>query len=144
MPQPVWIVVANGSRARVFQRESEGAPLVEVKDWLHPGTRQHPQDLKGGHRTSGMRGRSGLAERSHPHDHERDAFAHEISQWLTHATNSQAIHRIALLSSHPFLDDLMACAQGAWHQHLCATHAVDLTRLPMAELEQRLRHDYRL
>ena len=47
MPTPVWIVVANGSRARVLQRNGQGEPLVELRDWVHPATRQHRQDLQG-------------------------------------------------------------------------------------------------
>ncbi len=144
MPQPVWIVVANGSRARVFQRERAGEPLVEIKDWVHPATRQHPQDLTGGHRSGGMRGRTGLAERSPAHEHERSAFAHEICQWLSHAVSTQAVERIALFSSQPFLGDLLACGQDALQKQLCATHAVDLTSLTVADLAQRLHHDYRL
>lgn len=144
MPPPVWIVVANGSRARVLQRDGQGEPLVEVRDWVHPATRQHRQDLQGGHRQSGMRGRSGLAERQPVKDRERGSFAHEICQWLTQAVNTHQVERIALFSSNPFLGELVGHGQGHLHKHLCATHAVDLTSLPLEQLEQRLRQDYRL
>lgn len=144
MPQPLWIVVANGSRARVFQRTRHDEPLTEVKDWVHPGTRQHQQVQGNGHRQSGIRGRSALAERSLPQDRERAAFAGEICAWLVHALHTHQVSRIALLSSNPFLGELMAHGQGALHPHLCATHAVDLTSLPAAQLEERLRETYRL
>lgn len=144
MPQPLWIVVANGSRARVLQRRQHDAPLTEVKDWVHPATRQHRQDMVGGHRQSGIRGRSGLAERSPFQDRERDAFAGEICQWLEQALHTHEVERIALLSSNPFLGELVSHGQGTLHKHLCATHAVDLTALPLNELEQRLRQGYQL
>lgn len=144
MPLPVWIVVANGSRARLLQRNSHTESLTEVRDWVHPATRQHRQDLNGNHRQSGIRRRSGLAERSPAQDKERSAFAQEIGQWLTQALNVQPISSIALLSSNPFLGELVAQGQGTWHKHLSATHAVDLTALPLPQLAQRLRDDYRL
>ena len=144
MPQPVWIVLANGSRARVLQRLPPNQTLTELKDWAHPATRAHRQDLVGGHRQSGIRGRSGLAERSPAQDRERGAFAQEICQWLTQAIHQHEVGSIALLASNPFLGELVAQCQGTLHKHLCATHAVDLTRLPLNTLAQRLHDDYRL
>lgn len=144
MPLPVWIVVANGSRARVLERPHRGEALREVRDWVHPATRQHRPDLQGGHRQSGIRGRSGLAQRSPAQDRERSAFAQEICQWLAHEIDTHAVGSVALLSSNPFLGELLAHGQGTLDKHLCATHAVDLTGLPLPELEQRLGHDFRL
>lgn len=144
MSVPMWIVVANGSRARVLQRQKHPPGLTEVHDWVHTATRQHRSDLPGGHRQSGIRGRSGLAERSPAQDRERAAFAQEICQWLEQALHSHSVDRVALLASNPFLGELMAHGQGALHKHLSATHAVDLTGLPLPELEQRLRQDFRL
>ena len=144
MPLPVWILVANGSRARLLQRTPPDHELVELRDWVHPATRQHHPDLQGGHRQSGIGGRTGLAERSPAQDRERMAFAREISQWLVHALQREPVGSVALLASNPFLGTLVAQGQGALHQRLCATHAVDLTSLPLPELSQRLRHDFRL
>lgn len=144
MPLPIWIVVANGSRARLLQRAGHGEPLTELKDWAHPATRKHPHNATDADRQSGIRGRSGLAERQTPQDKERDTFAHEICLWLSHAINTQQVGNIALLSSNPFLGDLVAHGQGHLHRHLSAVHAVDLTHLPLSELEDRLQHDFHL
>jgi hypothetical protein len=144
MPLPVWIVVANGSRARVLERHSHHEGLTEVRDWVHPATRQHRPDLPGGHRQSGIRGRSGLAERAPAQDRERAAFAQDICSWLEHSLKTHTVGSVALFSSNPFLGELVAHGQGMLHKHLCATHAVDLTGLTLPELAQRLRHDFRL
>ena len=144
MPQTLWIVVANGSRARLFERSRHDAPLTELKDWVHPATREHRQDMVGKHRQSGMRGRSGLAERSPFHDRERGSFAAEICDWLTHAVQAHEVEHIALLASNPFLGELVAHGQGHLARHLCGTHAVDLTNLPVDQLGQRLKQTYRL
>lgn len=144
MPYRVWIVVANGSRARVLQRFAPGEPLTELYDWTHPATRLHQADLGGAHSQSGIAGRSGLAERSTPHDHEREAFAREISGRLIEAVDAQKVSSIALLASNPLLGDLLSHAHGQLQKHLCAAHAVDLTGLPLHELQKRLHEDYRL
>ena len=144
MPLPVWIVVANGSRARLLQREGHAGALTEVRNWVHPATRAHHQDLPGGHRQSGIRGRSGLAERSPAQNRERSAFAQEICEWLAQGLYTRQAGSVALLASNPFLGELIAHGQGRLHGHLCAAHAVDLTALPLPQLAQRLHEDYRL
>lgn len=135
-------MVANGSRARVLQRNLPAEGLTELHDWVHPATRQHHQHP--GNRQSGIRGRSGLAERSPIQDRERSAFAHEICDFLVQAVHSGKADRIALLSSNPFLGELVAHGQGMLHKHLFATHAVDLTRLSLRQMQARLHEDYRL
>ncbi len=144
MSYPVWIVVANGSRARVLQRTRPGEPLTEVKDWVSPSTRQQLQNFEGKHRHSGIRGRAGLAEPTEPRDHERDVFALDSCRWLTHALSTQQVANIALIASTRFLGDLLNHAEGQLEKHVCAKHAVDLTDLSLQALEQRLHEDFRL
>ena len=144
MPLPVWILVANGSRARLLQRTPSDHALTELRDWVHPATRQHRQDLPSGHRQSGIRGRSGLAERSRVQDRERAAFAQEIGHWMAHALRTQSVSRVALFASKPFLGDLITQAQNGWHCPLSSTHALDLTSLSLPELERRLHQDFGL
>lgn len=144
MSSPVWIVVANGSRARLFQRDNRTDPLFEVRDWVHPQTRQHARLQEGEHRTSGIDGRAGLATRLSGKDRERAQFAQEICQWLEQELATHRIHSLAILASNPFLGDLMSHGHRQLRQQLCASHAVDLTALPVGPLDQRLRHDYRL
>lgn len=142
MPSPLWIVVANGSRARVLQRHAPAEGLTELRAWVHPATRQHHQDF--GNRQSGIRGRSGLAERSPVQDRERHAFAHEVCDFLVQAVHRGDVDRIALFSSSPFLGELLTQSQGTLGPHLCARHAVDLTHLSLTDLSVRLLEDYRL
>ena len=145
MSLPIWIVVANGSRARLLQRKGPSQALVEVHNWVHPAARQHRDDLPQGHRQSGIQARSGLAPRQSIQDREREVFAREIMQWLSHELNNHAASSVALLSSNPFLGEMLAHQhQGQLHRQVCATHAIDLTSLPLQQLSQRLREDYRL
>lgn len=144
MPHPVWIIVANGSRARLLQRDRPGEPLFEVMDWVHPQTRQHTPPQDGDHRSSGISGRSGLTPRQTAQDQERGQFAQEICQWLHKGASSHRIGAIAFFASNPFLGELISHASGPLQQQLCASHALDLTALPLPELDQRLHQEYRL
>ena len=144
MSKPLWIVVANGSRARLLERNGQGQPLTELKSWAHVATRQHPHNVGDADRQGGIRGRSGLAERQAPQDKERNSFAQELCHWLSQALTARQIGSIALLSSNAFLGDLVAHGQGHLRRHLSVVHAVDLTHLPLNELEDRLKLDFHL
>lgn len=144
MSLPVWIVVANGSRARLLQRDRPGDPLFEVMDWVHPETRQHTDMQEGEHRTSGIQGRSGLAKRQTVKGHERTQFAQEICRWLDKGVLSHHIGAVAVFASNPFLGELLAQGNGSLQKHLHASHALDLTSLSLPELDHRLQRDYRL
>lgn len=144
MPKPLWILVANGSRARLLQRDHPGAALREIMDWVHPQTREHLGTPDSAHRTSGMRGRSGLAAPESPKAHARAQFAHDIRVWLSQAVAAQGVGRLAVFASSPFLGDLRAPGEAALEKLLCASHPLDLTALSLHELELRLQQRYGL
>ena len=144
MPKPLWIVVANGSRARLLQRDHPGAALREIMDWTHPSTRQHTANPDSAHRTSGTRGRSGLAQRQSPQAHAREQFARDIGAWLKTSLGPQGVGAVAVFASNPFLGELLSHGHAALDPLLCASHALDLTGLSLPELDQRLREQHGL
>jgi len=144
MPKPLWILVANGSRARLLQRDHPGAALREIMDCVHPQTREHLGRPDSAHRTSGMRGRSGLAAPENPKAHARAQFAHDIRAWLSQAVAAQGVGRLAVFASSPFMGDLRTPGEGALEKLLCASHPLDLTGLALTDLDQRLHKQYGL
>lgn len=144
MSHPLWIIVANGSCARAFERRSVHGPLVELHNWVHPTTRMRASALSLDHPGPGHRGRGGLAPRIEQRHKARNQFAHELSQWLQSQVARQQLGTVALLASNPFLGELVAELPKAVHRQVCASHPTDLTSLPLPLLEARLRQDYRL
>jgi hypothetical protein len=144
MPHPLWIVVANGSRARAFERSGAHEPLIEVHNWVHPQTRMHANELSLDHPGPGHSGRGGLTPRIEQRHKARNQFAHELSQWLQARLAQKNQGQVALFSSNPFLGELMAELPESVHTHVCASHPTDLTGLPFQALDERLRQDYRL
>lgn len=144
MPHPLWIIVANGSCARAFERSGVHAPLVELQRWEHPPTRLRASALSQDHPGPGHSGRGGLAPRIEQRHKARNQFAHELSLWLQARMARQQLGTVALVASNPFLGELVAELPKAVHRQVCASHPTDLTRLPLPLLEARLRQDYRL
>ena len=144
MSYPLWILVANGSRARAFERQGLHQPLLELHNWVHPATRLRASELHLDHPGPGHRGRGALGPRVEQRHKARHAFAHELSQWLQERVARQNQGALALFVSNPFLGELMAELPQTLRKHVCASHPVDLTDLPFDALASRLRQDYRL
>ena len=144
MSQPVWIVVANGASARAFERRGALAPLIELQHWSHPQTRMHAAELSRDHPGPGHSGRGGLTPRIEERHKARQQFAHELSQWLQARLAQHPQGQVALLSSNPFLGELMAALPEGVHTHVCASHPIDLTHLTFQALDECLHRDYRL
>lgn len=85
--EKIWIVVADGVRARLFQAESRTGPLIEQDDLAHPESRMPEREL-----VTDTRGRtsvSGNHDRRHAYgedydvqDRQRDVFARELVKHL--------------------------------------------------------------
>lgn len=144
MPHTSWVLVANGSRARLFERSASDHALLEIMAWIHPEARQHMGSSETDHRTSGTKGRTGLAQPQSTKAHVRAQFAEEISLWLKHALNPQGRLQLAVIASNPFLGELLSHGHGWLERHVCAHHPLDLTSLPLAELDERLHREFGL
>ena len=80
MDKPIWVVVANGSMARLLERDpAKPQAWVEKECLTHPQSRL--QGAEAGQEPAGhsIAGRSGLAPRSEPHAHERRKFAQQVA-----------------------------------------------------------------
>ncbi|BAZ94630.1 MULTISPECIES: host attachment protein [Thiohalobacter] len=112
-----WIVVAESSRAKIYEAANAGADLVEREDLVHPEGRLHERDLvsdRPGH-DSGTAG-SGphvLDESTSAHVEEMQKFAREIAARLEQGLNDKAYDRLVLVAPPKFLGVLRdVLAQG--------------------------------
>lgn len=103
----IWVLVADGSRARLFRAEGARGALVETDSWVHPESRLRDQDLvsdgPGQDRDRGSLGRHGFNEHNSAHDHQIEAFAREVASRLTRAANDNAFGRLVLCAPPRFL-----------------------------------------
>lgn len=134
-----WILVANASHARLFERSSFNEPLVEVADWLKPESRMQARETERAPLGHSVVGRAGLAPRSDPKQHHRSEFAQTLAAYLREAVLNQRLNALALVVSNPFMGELLLHLDAPVQKTIVAKHALDLTSLRVTELDKRLR-----
>lgn len=144
MLQKHWIVVANASQARIFERSAFSEPLVELTDWQHPESRMRASETERAPLGQSLAGRSGLAPRSDLKQQHRSDFAHTLAAYCHEAVLNHRIDRLALVVSNPFMGELMAHLDAPVQKAIVARHVLDLTSLNLTELDHRLRSEFRL
>ena len=140
----IWIVVANASRARVYERDPDTAKLTERSDFIHPQSRQKVGELqydRAGHTEHGFgtagRGSAQYEPPTDAHTRERSKFAREVAQFLDAAVLEHRCPGWMLFASSPFLGELKA-QLGASAKSLIAAEPRDLTSWSEAGLERRV------
>jgi protein required for attachment to host cells len=141
MPKPLWILVANASVARCFERATPTSHLVSVANYAHPESRMHTRELetdRGGRTQKDDAGRTSFVPRTEPKERERAEFAREIARALEAGVVEHRCSAIALFASNPFLGELQANLTDGARKLVNASHALDLTSFEGRELEQRV------
>jgi protein required for attachment to host cells len=144
MPQKHWILVANASHARVFERASFTAPLVELTDWLHPESRMPARDTERTPLGHSEAGRAGLAPRSDLKHLHRSEFATTLAKYFHEAVLNHRVNALAFFVSNPLMGELLSHLDASVQHTLVAKHVLDLTSLSVTELDKRLRREFRL
>lgn len=138
----IWVLVADGSRARLFRAEGARGGLVEIDTWLHPESRLREQDLVSD--APGQdRGRGGSAhgvnEHHSAHGHELEIFAREIAGHLQAAANENSFGRLLLCAPPRFLGLLREALPAAVRQRVRHEIGKDLTAIKdLRDLRKRL------
>lgn len=138
MTANIWIIVANSSEARLFEQSTPSSELEQRMQWRHPASRGHEALARHQHRSSGIQSRAGLMPRETSRDHERHAFAHEISTWLKQETALTPPSRLIVFASPGFLGHLHQAFAHSLIPCAYSSHPLDLTRFSAREIMQRL------
>src|SRR5262245_4730716 len=106
-----WIVVADSSRARLFEETVRGAPLSEIVDFANTEGRAKNRDL-----TSDAQGRySSKGELGKTHsdaadiaavEHATDLFAKQIADYLESARARNRFSTLLIMAPPKFLGKL--------------------------------------
>ena len=144
MAQKHWILVANASHARVFERTSFTEPLVELTDWLHPESRMAASETERAPLGHSAAGRAGLTPRSDLKQLHRSEFAKTLAKYFHEAVLNHRVNALAVFASNPFMGELLSHLDASVQHTLVAKHVLDLTALNVTELDKRLRTEFRL
>ena len=102
-----WILIANGSEARIYNRSEKRSGLQIVSEYHHPESRMKSADLisdRSGHyqSDSSSMGHGSYQEPTPPKKHEMDRFAHELADSLDEARMTGKFNRLVLVSPPHF------------------------------------------
>jgi protein required for attachment to host cells len=138
-----WVVVANGSRARVFEADSpKGGFTREVATLVHTQSRLLEQglttDLPGRTFDSVGQGRHSLEVRTRAKRHEKENFAAEIADVLDRACAAGKFHHLILAATPAFMGMLRRRLGPHSSRRIVHTVEKDLTRYPPARIRSQL------
>lgn len=150
-----YVLIADSSRARLFQQANHDYALLETFD--HEASRARSRDLMAdanGRKASGMPmganyggrsvsrgvGRPGVAPDTEPKDVEAEKFAHELATALEGTLRDQD-DRLVLAAPPRFLGLLRKTLTFSVAKRVELTVDKDLTKLEGRELDDRMRRE---
>lgn len=135
-----WALVADGGRARLFERRLPAGPWRErTEDALaaaNPLSREQGTDRPGRVHESATTTRHGIEPRTDPHRAAKTKFAARLATRLEDAATS--FERLLLVAPPSFLGDLRASLGEATRRKLHGTLDKDLTHAPLADVAAQL------
>jgi len=144
MPRAVttWVLVADGSRARLFVNEVVGKGLKPALDQEFVGTklpsREIATDKPGRAFDSAGEGRHAMEPPTDPHRREKQAFAHELADVLEDGRKRNAFDRLVVVAPPEALGDLRSAFSDALRRMVSAELNKDLTKIPIHGLADYL------
>ena len=143
---PIWVVTANASRARIWTAEKPAAPLRPVREMDAPEARMHERelttDLPGRAFDSKGQGRHVMEQEVGPKQAAARRFAKDLAQTLAAEARRQAFDKLYLIAAPSFLgllrEELREEARAALNGAEVVEVDKDYTALEAAGLRERL------
>jgi protein required for attachment to host cells len=139
--KPTWILVADGSRARLFEQERPDGRMTQRQAWVHPQTRLRAESLALGDLGRASKGHAGMVSfspRTSLKDREHQRFAHELVQVLDEGVRAGRCAALVLIASNSMLGLIRQDLPTQAAKRVLWSAPVDLTRLDGRELEARI------
>jgi protein required for attachment to host cells len=129
---PCWIVVADGSRARILSRKTPLGELTLVESLDNPVARMKTSELvtdaPGPHQTGD--------QHSTPGEIEEDRFANRIAQRLAEAAHRNHFNGLQLIAAPRFLGVLRSKLPRPVASRVCSEMAKNFTSFSVEEIQR--------
>lgn len=138
--KPTWIVIADGSRARLFEQATSGERWREVRAWVNPATRLRTESLafdQLGRGSKGQPGATSFVPRTSPRQREHRRFAQELARCLDLGVRSGQCDGLVLIASSALLGEIRQALPAQAAKHVRWSAPVDLTAFTGRELQNR-------
>lgn len=141
-----WLLVANGSEARLFETEKNPKTLELLRSFEHEESREKGSELitdrSGMYQGDTTKGRGSIqgsmAESTDPKDHEMERFAGELVETLEKGRTTNKFINLIIVAS-PKFHGLLNGKMNSQLKEMVGRHVnKDLTSLKEAELLERL------
>jgi protein required for attachment to host cells len=137
-----WIVMADGSRARIVKAREEGPGFDVVSDLAsseaHLASRDLVSDRPGHSQESGNPAHHAIEPRHDPHEQVKTAFLRSVAERLNDAAGKKAFDQLILFAPPRCLGELREALDDKTLGKIKASAPKDLTKLPLAELPGHL------
>ena len=143
--EETWFIVADKSRATVFESTDDG--LRTVREFDHPAARAHAGDLmtgdRGRRRDQSQAGPRSAMERQTPvQETEVVPFAKEICDWLHTQEARNAFKHLFVVAEPQMLGHLRDHVDTHANLNISGSLDKNLTQESVQELEERLRSEW--
>jgi protein required for attachment to host cells len=138
-----WILVADGGRARILEREDGGRKqlrTIEGMTFAHdlPKTSDVARDRLPRTFESVGATRHAVGPDVDPHRAEKRKFANELADRLDAEVAKQSFDRLIIVAPAQMLGDLRSALTPAVRERTTADVVMDLTKVPDAEIASHL------
>ena len=137
-----WILVADGSQARLFSNDGPGHGVELVSDAVLRGRnlpgREIMSDRPGRTFDSAGQGRHAKEPRTDPREVEKRRFADQLAAMLEDELNQGKFDRLVLVAPPKALGQLRDELSKSLRARVSAELTKDLTHLPQQELQEHL------
>lgn len=141
-PVRTWILVADGSRARLLESMGPGKGIHQIphtdESWLLPPNREIFTDRPGRSFESHGAARHALESPSDPHRDLKRQFAAHLLSALDQRKRDGHFDRLVLIAPPQFLGDLRAALPSALARCIVGELAQDLTHVATDEIGAHL------
>jgi protein required for attachment to host cells len=141
--EKTWILIANGERARCFERHASDHSLIELTDFVFPRARLSGGDPTGaagkGHGRTGHAGTQ-FEPKTQSDEKAHAGFARELAEYLNDALAAQRYSALVLIASSTMLGEIKPLLSVAASKALKRSVASDLTHFTGLELKKSVDH----
>jgi len=138
-PKVTWVLIADGTHAKVFQHGGPGKGLVALRDMMFEEEPLKAQDIvsdrPGRSFSSVGQGRSGYEPPSDPVDVREARFMKTVAERLDAKFREGAFHRLVIAAAPEALGDIRPQLSKAVQAAIVGELPKDLTRMPTDKLE---------
>ena len=136
------VVVAESSRARIFEMKNPTQPLTEIKDMVHPESRAHAQDLTtdlpGRSFDSRGHGRHALVDPLDVKEQQSLKFAEQLADYINSECRNNNLERLYLVASPHFLGQLRKKLDDSAKRHITRQLNKNLVAMDEATIRKYL------